>query len=244
MLEHEHSLRDELDPAWALRSLALTTREGRAALVLEDPGGEMLARRAGTPMDVGDVLAHWRGYGGRTPPAARPRPDPQGHQTRQRDDRLGDGPGVVDGLRHRFAPAARAPGARAARVHRRNARLHGAGTDRADESFDRFAQRSLRARRDALRNADRQSSVHGVRSDGMGALPYRETAGAAGRAAEGMSGLGLGNHHEAARQDRRGSLPDRGRRRARSAALPRAMGSRAPDRRIPARPNTTRQTGC
>src|SRR6266446_3429949 len=53
MLEHEHSLRDELDPAWAMRPLALTTREGRAALVLEDPGGEMLARRAGTPMDVG-----------------------------------------------------------------------------------------------------------------------------------------------------------------------------------------------
>ena len=56
MLENEHSLRDELDPAWAIRSLALTTREGRAALVLEDPGGEMLARRAGTPMDVGEAL--------------------------------------------------------------------------------------------------------------------------------------------------------------------------------------------
>jgi len=56
MLENEHSLRDELDPAWAIRSLALTTREGRAALVLEDPGGEMLARRAGTPMEVGEAL--------------------------------------------------------------------------------------------------------------------------------------------------------------------------------------------
>ena len=56
MLEHEHSLRDELDPAWAIRSLALTTHEGRAALVLEDPGGEPLGRRAGTPMDVGEVL--------------------------------------------------------------------------------------------------------------------------------------------------------------------------------------------
>jgi PAS domain S-box-containing protein len=55
MLEHEHSLRDELDPAWAIRSLALTS-EGRAALVLEDPGGELLVQRAGTPMDLGDVL--------------------------------------------------------------------------------------------------------------------------------------------------------------------------------------------
>jgi len=32
VLEHEHSLRDELDPAWVIRSLALATRDGRAAL--------------------------------------------------------------------------------------------------------------------------------------------------------------------------------------------------------------------
>ena len=56
MLEHEYSLRDALDPVWAVRSVALTTYEGRAALVLEDPGGELLVQRAGTPMDLGDVL--------------------------------------------------------------------------------------------------------------------------------------------------------------------------------------------
>jgi PAS domain S-box-containing protein len=56
MLEHEHALRDRLDPAWALRALALTTIEGRPALVLEDPGGELLLQRVGTPMDVADVL--------------------------------------------------------------------------------------------------------------------------------------------------------------------------------------------
>jgi hypothetical protein len=56
MLEHEYSLRDALDPVWAVRSVALTTHEGRAALVLEDPGGELLVQRAGTPMDLGDVL--------------------------------------------------------------------------------------------------------------------------------------------------------------------------------------------
>ena len=56
MLEHEHALRDELDPAWALRPLAVTTLEGRPALVLEDPGGELLLQRTGTPMDVADVL--------------------------------------------------------------------------------------------------------------------------------------------------------------------------------------------
>jgi PAS domain S-box-containing protein len=56
MLEHEHSLRSELDPAWALQPAALTTLNGRPALVLGDPGGELLIHRVGTPMDVGDVL--------------------------------------------------------------------------------------------------------------------------------------------------------------------------------------------
>jgi PAS domain S-box-containing protein len=56
MLEHEHALRGELDPAWALRPVALTTLEGRPALVLEDPGGEVILQRAGRPMDVADVL--------------------------------------------------------------------------------------------------------------------------------------------------------------------------------------------
>ena len=37
-------------------------------------------------------------------------------------------------------------------------------------------------------------------------------------------GSRLGNHHEAARQDRRGALSDRGRRRERSSALPRCNG--------------------
>jgi serine/threonine protein kinase len=56
MLEHEHSLRDELDPAWAIRSLALTTHDGRTALVLEDPGADLLVQRTGSSMDVGEVL--------------------------------------------------------------------------------------------------------------------------------------------------------------------------------------------
>jgi serine/threonine protein kinase len=56
MLEHEHTLRDELDPAWAVRPLALTTLEGRLALVLEDPGGEPLLQLTGTQLDVGDVV--------------------------------------------------------------------------------------------------------------------------------------------------------------------------------------------
>src|SRR5215471_1356906 len=41
-LEHEYTLRAELDPAWAVRPLALAQHQGRTMLVLEHPGGEPL----------------------------------------------------------------------------------------------------------------------------------------------------------------------------------------------------------
>src|SRR6266481_3832074 len=43
-LEHEYSLAAELDPAWAVKPLALTRHEGRTILLLKDPGGELLDR--------------------------------------------------------------------------------------------------------------------------------------------------------------------------------------------------------
>src|SRR5262245_39944079 len=55
-LEHAHELRDALDPAWAVRPLELTWRNGRATLVLEDPGGELLARLVGQPWDLKQFL--------------------------------------------------------------------------------------------------------------------------------------------------------------------------------------------
>jgi PAS domain S-box-containing protein len=56
LLEHEYSFRDELDPDWAVRPLALARREGRMTLVLEDPGGEPLDRLLGQPMELGRFL--------------------------------------------------------------------------------------------------------------------------------------------------------------------------------------------
>src|SRR5258706_16147420 len=41
-LDHEYSLRSELDSAWAVRPLALSERSGQMTLVLEDPGGKTL----------------------------------------------------------------------------------------------------------------------------------------------------------------------------------------------------------
>ena len=55
-LEHEYSLAAELDPAWAVRPLALTRHEGRTILVFKDPGGQpldqILERNKGQPLDL------------------------------------------------------------------------------------------------------------------------------------------------------------------------------------------------
>src|SRR3954454_12060334 len=57
-LAHELSLKDELDAAWCVRPLQVERGSGRTMLlVLEDPGGEPLARLLGSPMDVGGFLA-------------------------------------------------------------------------------------------------------------------------------------------------------------------------------------------
>src|SRR5882724_9604529 len=55
-LEHEYALRNELDAAWAARPLALVNEHGRTTLLLQDPGGEPLARLLGRPMDAASFL--------------------------------------------------------------------------------------------------------------------------------------------------------------------------------------------
>ncbi len=55
-LEHAYALRDELDPAWAARPLRLVRDRGRPTLVLEDPGGEPLARLLGQPWEITSFL--------------------------------------------------------------------------------------------------------------------------------------------------------------------------------------------
>ena len=58
-LEHEYSLREELDPAWAARPIAIARQWDRPVLVMDDPGGvpldELLlaARNASALADVG-----------------------------------------------------------------------------------------------------------------------------------------------------------------------------------------------
>src|SRR5580704_8179546 len=46
-LEHAYALRSELDPSWAARPLELIHDHGKPSLVIEDHGGEVLARLLG-----------------------------------------------------------------------------------------------------------------------------------------------------------------------------------------------------
>src|SRR5262245_35368793 len=51
-LEHAYGLRDELDSGWAARPVELVRHNGKPALLIEDHGGELLARMLGKPWDV------------------------------------------------------------------------------------------------------------------------------------------------------------------------------------------------
>ena len=55
-LEHEYSLRAELDSAWAVVPLGIAAHQGRPVLVLEDPGGEPLDRLVGAPLELRQFL--------------------------------------------------------------------------------------------------------------------------------------------------------------------------------------------
>src|SRR5262245_1423684 len=50
--ENEYALAGDLDPAWAVLPIELVPHKENMMLVLEDPGGELLARRIGNPLDL------------------------------------------------------------------------------------------------------------------------------------------------------------------------------------------------
>ncbi|HEY0801286.1 MAG TPA: protein kinase, partial [Steroidobacteraceae bacterium] len=60
-LEHEFSLAAELNPVWAAQPLLLTRHQGRAVLILKDPGGEpldrVIERHQEQPLDLTRLLA-------------------------------------------------------------------------------------------------------------------------------------------------------------------------------------------
>jgi hypothetical protein len=58
-LEHEYTLRDELDPEWAASPLALVRQEERTMLVREDPGGNP-SMRSSAPRWNWQAFSVWR----------------------------------------------------------------------------------------------------------------------------------------------------------------------------------------
>jgi len=55
-LEHEYSLREELEPAWAARPIEITHHWNRTVLVLGDPGGVPLDQLLGQPLELAFAL--------------------------------------------------------------------------------------------------------------------------------------------------------------------------------------------
>jgi predicted ATPase/signal transduction histidine kinase/ActR/RegA family two-component response regulator len=55
-LQHEYTVRADLDAAWAARPIELSRHRNRSALVLEDPGGALLDRLLGQPLGITEFL--------------------------------------------------------------------------------------------------------------------------------------------------------------------------------------------
>src|SRR5215469_7240908 len=55
-IEHEFSLKDELNTAWAIRPITLTQEQSRTMLVFEDPHGEPLDRLLRRPIELKQFL--------------------------------------------------------------------------------------------------------------------------------------------------------------------------------------------
>ena len=159
-LEHEYSLANELDAAWAAQPLALTRHQGHAILILKDPGGEPLDRviEQHQLQDLSRLLPIAIGLASALGQVHRQgliHKDVKPANALVDDDRTR----VAHRLRHRLPTAARAPSARAAGNHCRHACLYVPGTDRADESIDRYPQRSLLFGRHLVSDADGRAPV-------------------------------------------------------------------------------------
>ena len=178
-LEHEYSLATELDAAWAAQPLALTRHQGRAVLILKDPGGDpldlVIEQHKGQLIDLACFLgiaiglaaalnqAHRQGLIHKDVKPANVLVDDAGHVWLT-------GLGIASRLQcERQAPAPPEDNCR-------HSCLHVPGTNRAHEPLGGFTERSLLSRRDIVRNAYGRAPICRSRSSGMDPLPHRTSA--------------------------------------------------------------------
>ena len=210
-LEHEYALRAELDSDWAARPLTLARRKGRPMLILEDPGGEPLDRLLGEPMELSRFLRLAVSLA-----AALGKLHQQGliHKDIKPANVLVNSD-TGDCWLSGFGLASRLPRERQAPDPPES--IAGTLAYMAPEQTG-WMNRSIDSRSDLYSLGVTlyqmlTGSLPFTASDphGMGALPYRQKADGAQRAVGECPGPGLPNHHEAARQDGRGAVPDRSR---------------------------------
>jgi serine/threonine protein kinase len=124
-IDHEYSLKSELDSAWAVRPLDLSERDGQIALVLEDPGGETLDGFLSGAMEMTQFLGFAVGLA--TALSGLHEKKLIHKDVKPANVLVNPATGQIRlmGFGDRFPPSARAPAPRTSRVHRRNTSLHG-----------------------------------------------------------------------------------------------------------------------
>jgi serine/threonine protein kinase len=209
-LEHEYSLREELDPAWAAQPIAITQQWDRTVLVLEDPGGVPLDQLVGEPLDLAFSLRVAIGLSNVIDRL---------HQRGLIHKDIKPANVLVNSVSGRcwlkgFGIASRLP--RERQSAEAPELISGTLAYMAPEQTGRM-NRSIDSRSDLYSLGVTLYQIltgslpfTGIRSDGMGPLSHCQKAAAALRTFDMRTGPGLRYCNEAARKDRRRTLPDRG----------------------------------
>jgi serine/threonine protein kinase len=207
-LENAYQLRNELDPGWASRPLELLYDHGKAALLIEDPGGEVLACLLGEPWKLEQFLRVGIGIA-----AALGRLHQRGFVHKDiKPANVFVNTATGEAWLSGFGLASRLP--RQRQAPEPPELIAGTLAYMAPEQTGRM-NRSIDSRSDLYSlGVTLYQMLTGVlpftASDpiGMGALPHRAAAAGTDRAAGECPGPSLPDRDEAACQDGRGALPD------------------------------------